>query len=343
MYSRIPLMNLAANFVPNGAKIISADDDPGKIGFRADNDSVVVIVEYTYRSNPYTMVLENIDGEWKIVDIYDSIGELEVSDYSRKEGAISKNQKAQRVLPSIQIDGGYLWDEEIGDVTGDKLLDRVYVVAINPRDESEFADDVKIIIKDGKTEARTEIKVPSSSGYRPSIELRDVRGNGIKDIVFSMFATGSGENTYIYIYSFEDGKVKTLFNYDDFNNKNKFTVTYINGYKVKVISEFAKKEYTIDISDKCPSYLNPIYKSDGTVKGQLKGAVSNLTAMYPIDVYNNNIYSLMGFNKIVGLNLLDVLGQIQTYLRWNGREFVAYSQYSMNPGDELGVPKKCEE
>lgn len=74
MYSNIPLINLAATFVPNGSKILSADDDLGKIGMRAENNESSILVEYTYKSNPYTMILENIDGEWKIVNIYDTIG-----------------------------------------------------------------------------------------------------------------------------------------------------------------------------------------------------------------------------------------------------------------------------
>ena len=341
MYSKIPLMNLAANFVPNGSKILSADDNPRKIGMRADDNKLVIVVEYTYKSNPYTMVLENLDGEWKIVDIYDTIGESIERDQNLKNNIDKRNSSRQAVAPSIKFDGAYLWDEEIGDVTGNKLLDKVYITAINPRDETEFADDIKLIIQDGDTAAKTEIKIPANSGYRPNLELRDLTGNGVEDILVSIFGTGSGEDVYFYAYSFENQEVKTLFDYDDFNTKNKFDVDYMDGYKVKVISKLANKEYIIDISNKCPSYLNQLYNSNGTLKASLKGEVSVLNAAYPIDISNNNTYVLMCYNRVIGINLLDVLGQIQTYLKWDGLRFIPISQYLLNSGEEIGVPKNC--
>lgn len=338
MYSRIPLMNLAARFVPQGAKLVSADDDPKKIGLRSDKNEDIIIVEYTYKSNPYTMILENINGEWNITNIYDEI----IDSNFYREGNIKKNVDRQQ-QPQIKIDGGYLWDEEIGDVTGDKYLDKIYLIAVNSKDETEFADDIRVVIQNGKTEEKTEFKIPASSGYRPNIELRDLTGNGVKDILVSIFATGSGEDTYFYAYSFENGKLKTLFNYDDFNSKNKFDVDYMDGYKVKVISKLTNKEYIIDISDKCPSYLNQLYNSNGTLKAPVKGGVPSLRGVYPIDIRNNNTYILLCYNSVVGLNLLDLLGQIETYLEWDGIKFIPIDQYLLNKGAEIGVPKKCTE
>lgn len=342
MYSRIPLMNLAASFVPQGAKLVSADDDPKKIGMRANDNKNVIIVEYTYKSNPYTMILENINGEWQVTNIYDEIIDNNVYRESVKDNSSIKNTNRQQ-KPQIKIDGGYLWDEEIGDVTGDKYLDKVYLIAVNSKDETEFADNVRLVIQNGKTEAKTEFKIPAGSGYRPNLELRDLTGNGVEDILVSMFATGSGENIYFYAYSFENNKLKTLFNYDDFNSMNNFDVNYIDGYKVKVTSKLTNKEYIIDISNKCPSYLNQLYNSNGTLKGPVKGGAPSLSAVYPIDIRNNNTYILSCYNRIIGLNLLDVLGLVETYIEWNGMKFVPIDQYLLNKGEEIGAPKKCTE
>lgn len=342
MYSNIPLINLAANFVPNGAKILSADDNIEKIGMRTDNNELTIVVQYTYKSNPYTMILENTGGDWEIVNIYDTIGDYREYEETSNDDIANGDLNRLEVKPSIKIDGAYLWDEEVGNVTGNKMLDKVYITAINPRDKSEFADNIKLVVQDGKTGKKTETKIPANSGYRPNLELRDLTGDGVSDMLVSIFATGSGENVYFYAYSFENKKLKVLFNYDDFNAKNKFDIKYMDGYKVKVISKLTNKEYIIDISSKCPNYLKQLYKQNGTLKSPVKGAISNLSAAYPIDIKNNNTYILICYNRILGINTLDVLGQIETYLKWDGIKFIPIDQNLLNSGEKIGVPKKCE-
>lgn len=68
MYSRIPLFNIAINFVPLNAEIISVNKK-SNTGMRGNsNDNLVV--QYTHNNNDYTLILENINGHWGVKEIY---------------------------------------------------------------------------------------------------------------------------------------------------------------------------------------------------------------------------------------------------------------------------------
>lgn len=74
MCSKISLMNLASEFLPRGANILSVDNNNSHlVNFRSKKKSFVII-EYSYRTKYYTMVISNKDNEWEIIDIYDTIG-----------------------------------------------------------------------------------------------------------------------------------------------------------------------------------------------------------------------------------------------------------------------------
>ncbi len=68
MYSNIKLFNIAINFVPLNAKIISVNKK-SNTGMRGNaNDNLVV--QYTHNNNDYTLILENNDGYWSVKEIY---------------------------------------------------------------------------------------------------------------------------------------------------------------------------------------------------------------------------------------------------------------------------------
>ena len=71
MCSDIKLLNIAINFLPLGANIISVNKD-SNLGMRG-KPSNNLIVKYTYENIDYTLILENNADYWSVKDVYNEL------------------------------------------------------------------------------------------------------------------------------------------------------------------------------------------------------------------------------------------------------------------------------
>lgn len=214
-----------------------------------------------------------------------------------------------------------------GDVTGDGIPDTVYLTGIRTED-SPFIQKITLVIRDGRTGRITSVPLKSDAGYNPSIFLGDFTGNRVKDILISIASGGSGGIMYYYIYSDIGNMPKLLFDYEVFNESYKYEIIYRDQYKVDVINLTNQLKYIIDISNKGKDYLQEIYNADGTLKEPIKGFVSPLSGLYPIDYDSNGVYELLGFQRISGRFAADALGCIQTSLEWDKEKFRFRDQFA---------------
>lgn len=213
-----------------------------------------------------------------------------------------------------------------GDVTGDGVPDNVYLTGIKTKD-SPFIQKITLVIRDGRTGSVVSVSLKSDAGYNPTIFLGDFTGNGVKDILIGITSGGSGGIIYYYIYSDIGNNPKLLFDYEIFNERYKYEIVYRDYYKVDVINITENIKYIIDISNREKNYLQEIYKADGTLKAPIKGFVSPLSGLYPIDYDSNEVYELLGFQRISGRYAADALGYIQTSLEWAINRFNLRDQF----------------
>lgn len=68
MYSNIKLLNIAINFLPQGANIVSVDMVNNS--YMRGNNKANLVTKYTHNNNNYTLILENNNGYWTINGIY---------------------------------------------------------------------------------------------------------------------------------------------------------------------------------------------------------------------------------------------------------------------------------
>ncbi|MGL5244860.1 MAG: hypothetical protein ACRC7R_06790, partial [Sarcina sp.] len=255
MKSKINLMNIAIDFLPtNGAtNIKSINDEDINLGFRSKEEDNLIIVEYIYNDKEYTMILRQKNDEWEISKLYNYINldDLEYSDEENNdnEQQIDKEEDISEKVSYGSIDGKFIVDYTAGDVTGDKKKDKIYLISINKPDSNGFADDIELVIIDGKTNTTKVVSLPANSGYKAIVNLYDFDGDGVKEIYISMFSEGSGGYSFYYIYSYKNSVLKVLFDFEKYNAGNKYEAKYLDGYKVIVISKSTNMKYTIDISD----------------------------------------------------------------------------------------------
>ncbi|WP_438312804.1 VCBS repeat-containing protein [Sporosarcina sp. FA9] len=213
-----------------------------------------------------------------------------------------------------------------GDVTGDRIIDHVYLTGTKTPD-SPFTQNITLHIKDGKTGITTSIQLGDNVGYNPSLLLGDFTGNGVDEILIGIATGGSGGIIIYYIVSFVGNRARLLFDYNVYNNQYQYDVMYLDNYKVEVISKANDKKYIIDLTTKGPEYLNEIYDKNGKLKSPITGFVDPLSGLYPIDFDSNKVFELLAYQKIAGRYHADSLGYILNTLSWKENRFILQNQY----------------
>ena len=212
-----------------------------------------------------------------------------------------------------------------GDVTGDRIPDNVYLTGIKTQ-ASPFIQNITLHVQDGRTGAVKSVLLRDNAGYNPTLFLGDFTGNGVEDILISIDSGGSGGIMYHYIYSFLNNSPQLIFDFNVYNEQYQYEVTYLDNFKVEVVSKINNLKYIIDISTKDAQYLNEIYDENGKLKSPITGFVNPLSGLYPVDFDNNRVYELLAYQKIAGRYNADSLGYVLNTLSWLDNRFVLQNQ-----------------
>jgi hypothetical protein len=234
----------------------------------------------------------------------------------------------------------YLLDTKVGDVTGDGVPDEVFLYGNKPDGtEGIFAEDITVVIEDGRTKKTKTITPEFNSGYNPRLFLGDLTKDRIEDIKVSIESGGSGGYGYFYIYSFKNNNLKEIFNFDKYNEEFKYKVDYADLYKVNVGNVMMDKLFILDISYKGYDYLSEYYGENGKLKKPVKGEVLAISALVPvINDEKTNAYDLLAFQRIIGITNSDTLGYIENLLSWNSEKFASTRMVASTPGTNLISP-----
>lgn len=212
-----------------------------------------------------------------------------------------------------------------GDVTGDRVPDNVYLTGLITPD-SPFIQNITLRVQDGRSGEFKSVPLRENAGYNPTLFLGDFTGDGVDDILVSIATGGSGGTMYYYIYSFVGNRPQLLFDFNVFNEKYKYEVTYQDYYKVEVVSLINNQTYIIDISNKGTEYLNEIYDKNGKLKSPITGFVNPISGLYPVDFDSDGRYELLAYQKIAGRYNADSLGYVLNTLAWLDKGFVLQNQ-----------------
>lgn len=207
------------------------------------------------------------------------------------------------------------------DVTGDGVLDTISITGNKVLPPGEFIQNLTLVIVDGANGSTANIPL-GVGGYNPRLFIGDFNCDGVADILVSIDSGGSGGFGFYYIFSYKNDQLTRLFDWEEFNQEYKFTVEFLDYYRVRVYSQNLHKTFIIDVSDKKDVYAQ-IYGPDGKLLKPVQGFVPGLNTLYPAGG-ENGCYDLLAILRIAGLYNADVIGYIEITLRWdkNKNKFV---------------------
>lgn len=216
-----------------------------------------------------------------------------------------------------------------GDVNGDGMIDCVFLTAMKADPSSPYLEQITLHIQDGATNRVYTITLNENgnSGYHPTVFLGDFTRDGIKDILITIDSGGSGAFTFDYVYSFVNNEARKLFDFNRYNEQNQYTVTYLDYYKVQVVSQATGESYIIDISERGATYLSQIYHENGTLKKPVQGMADGVSGFYPVDMDRDGVYEIQAYQKISGLFHADSFGYIINTLQWDGQKLSIWQQW----------------
>lgn len=229
---------------------------------------------------------------------------------------------------------------EQDDVFGTGLPDAIYLVGDRPYGEaSQLVEDLQLIIKEGSTGQNIEIDLPVKKGYYPTLFVKDFTGDKRKDILVTVYTGEEGGGINSYLYTFENNRPILVFDSERFNEQNTGLVQYKDNYKVEITGDNPPKKYILDVSEEDDEYLMKIYDKDGNLIEEAYGEILGLNSLNPVDYQNSGIYSLNAIQRIIGPELTDTLGLLETFLVWDkgAKEFKPFIQYVSLYGKPLGV------
>lgn len=204
-------------------------------------------------------------------------------------------------------------DSKIGNIIAENSQDRVILSGKHFDEDSEFVDNVNIIINQSSGGPSKIISTPYS-GYHLQLFLGDFNGDGRDDIMIRGDYGGSGGYAIASIYSYKDRQFTEIFNPDMFSDKYKFEAKYLDNYEVEVTSLTLSRKYIIDISSRPREDLDLVYDANGKVKEGITPTVSAINAAYPIQSVYKESYTLFIRQRIIGVNNSDTLGVMESFV-----------------------------
>lgn len=234
----------------------------------------------------------------------------------------------------------YLLSMQEGDVSGDGILDKVYLYGNKSGNSiSSFVDDITIVIEDGYSGTTSTITPEFNAGYSPRLFLGDFTTDGVDDIKLSIDSGGSGGYGYFYIYTFINNIPREIFNFDQYNALFQYKVDYVDLYRVEVYNANHDILFVLDISYKGDEYVSQYYDEFGRLITPIQGEVLALSELMPfIQNEDLNVYELLAYQRIIGPINSDTLGYIQNVLSWDGEAFFSTRMSAVIPGLLLNPP-----
>ncbi|OON96562.1 MAG: hypothetical protein ATN31_09575 [Candidatus Epulonipiscioides saccharophilum] len=160
-----------------------------------------------------------------------------------------------------------------------------------------------------------QIILPITAGYNPTLELVNFSGEAYLDTVITIDPKGNGQFREVFIYSYNTGNLRMIFDSRDFNEQFTGAVYYANDYKVNIALSTYKK-FTLNIGPNNDNAAK-LYSPDGKLLAPTQGKIMPLSKIEFVKYWDEKTKNLAVIQPVVGINEQDVIGYIETIFVFN--------------------------
>jgi hypothetical protein len=208
-------------------------------------------------------------------------------------------------------------DKKKADVTGDGIIDKVMLSGTRPKNRPAYWEGLHLIIQEGKTGYRFSFPLKTPAGYSPKLFLGDLNGDKVADILISVPTTLSEGPVRHEAYSFRTFYLDPLFDPEAFNRGLPFSVTFWDGWQVKVRRKNSDLPWKFPVSERQSFYRElGIYDKKGKLLKPAEGEVLALEQLIPADLNRNGTFSLLARQRIIGPADRVPIGTMETLWNW---------------------------
>lgn len=226
-------------------------------------------------------------------------------------------------------------DIKNGNIYGKGKEETVILKGEYLHENSSYIERATIVIKDENSNIKEyPLKL---KGYNIKIFLGKFSRDNSDDIYIYGETDNLGEYAVSLIYKYDNGKIVEIFNSEDFSENNKCTSKYLDGYKIEVLCEAYERKYILDITNVDKNYLKQIYDRDGNVKTNENPNVSYINRVDLIYDLENELINLLIYQKILGINNSNVLGEINSLISFKNNEAKVLNKYITNNGGDISI------
>ncbi|GEM_PF-1984632 len=213
-------------------------------------------------------------------------------------------------------EGYQVLDMQEGDVNGDGVSDRVYLIGHKQEDASSYVDSMKLIVENGTNQKRTDVALDKMGGYQTELLLRDFTGDKTVDALVTAASGGSGGWYYNQVVTL--GDTPSIIFGEKENNRDSISGQFLDGFKVE-INDSIGSGVIMDVHDRTADYLRlGLYNEEGKLQKQTNLMVTPFGRLEAVDVNNDGIYELKGIQRISGAYNADGLANVETVLSYTG-------------------------
>ncbi|OOB79391.1 MAG: hypothetical protein BEN19_07710 [Epulopiscium sp. Nuni2H_MBin003] len=216
------------------------------------------------------------------------------------------------ITPNTSTTGMSIISSLRGNVMNSGRIENVILSGVTNRfGANYFYSNITLFIQDGDNLNDYQILLPISQGYNPTLQLVDFSGTTYKDIVVTFQLDTTGTNIAAFIYSFNTGRLRLVFDSRDFNSKYTGTVVYTDYYRV-IATMSTGNEFILDISKTSQRILSEIYYSNGILRAPRRGSVQNLSNILFVQNGFEVKKMLVAVQPISGANSSNIIADVAT-------------------------------
>lgn len=225
-----------------------------------------------------------------------------------------------REEPLISV--SYILDMQQSDVTGDGIADRIEIVGQKAQAEAIYAENIQLVIQDGRTGEKTIIDLPDLRGYEAKLFLGDFTGDQVRDILLSLSTGSSGGIVEHRIITYTGKGFRVIF--DKTNNEGvHFTGQYLNDLKAELKNEETGRTLVLDVSRNRETYwLTQIYDRHNRLLKKVTPYALPFSKAEPVQRETEGVYELKGYQRVSGAFNTDGLGQVQSWWKYENDHWV---------------------